>query len=387
MSAVELQAGAGGSHDEKYDFDGDYRLKLIQEFASAEEANVAVLKACKEMHKEARALFSENQARVVFSEFDEILPQAENFAKAVKERADAWKQNPKIGDVFLANSGYISAFNRYVTESEESAKLVRELSANGDQFANDVAKVMKQDGAAAGIALDVSLVLPMASVTRYKVFLSDIRHHTEAKDEDYNDVVSADKAINEIIKKISLAIKISSGRREVQKIEYGFDGSIDLATADRYLDARTRIVVKIFKSIRELEMFVFNDMILFASGTGSNLTPWREEYRFKFSDDSFHVEDLQDGTKFEDETADAPAATESYHMTMESEFGGFGSFEEPISEAEKEDDFLLNNFRLVTRDLKVVVHCELTEEKARWMKIIRNCKEQLNGNKTGIAAV
>eukprot|EP00475_Leptophrys_vorax_P041845 TRINITY_DN78937_c0_g1_i1.p1 TRINITY_DN78937_c0_g1~~TRINITY_DN78937_c0_g1_i1.p1 ORF type:complete len:427 (+),score=138.97 TRINITY_DN78937_c0_g1_i1:161-1441(+) len=390
MAQVELQShnqanDAKYAQDEKIDV-VDLKAQLVRELVNSEKAYVAAIKAVRTMHNQIRqqGLLNENQSRVIFADFDELEPQAEAFLKALEQRYDNWNENPRIGDVLNSFSGYLSAFNRYVSESEESVKIVHELVENNEEFAAAIANLVPTEGDAAGITLAVSLVLPLTCVTRLKAFITELKKSTDNGDQDAEALKNAQGQIDEIAKKISYSIKVSQGRKEVQKIEYGFDGHIDLVTPDRYLEARGRMTVKVFKSIRELDMFVFNDLVLFASGTGSNLTPWREEYRFALTDEQFSCEDTPDGAKFEDESADVPQAQEGYHMTMDSEFGGgFGSFggAESGSEYDKEEDFLVNNIRLVNRDMKLTIHCDSAEEKQRWIKIFKNSKEHAQGIK------
>ncbi|GCC32978.1 hypothetical protein chiPu_0011442 [Chiloscyllium punctatum] len=266
------------------------RTQFARETLRSEQNYVQTLEIVKDIYwVRLRAALASNRAvlsmaniHIIFSDILLILELNRSLLRDLRERLSEWGPSQCLGDVFVKFStrltNYTNFFNNYSTILKTIDKC-RNTSPGFRVFLtrHDRSAVTKM------LSLQEMLLSPSRRFDEYVILLSALRLHTPIQHVDRHDLAAAIANLKRFRDYIQ-QLKVRHQRdQEIVEAQSSIAGSPILLEANRYLiqvqevtqmsclDGKICPSFRIYEHINDMNLFLFNDALVFTSRTVAHL--------------------------------------------------------------------------------------------------------------------
>ncbi|KAJ1342866.1 hypothetical protein BSLG_002525 [Batrachochytrium salamandrivorans] len=222
-------------------------------------------------------------ARLVFANIRQVLNVNQQIL-ADFERYASGESVESIGEIFLKYLDDLECYKGYCSNLSNASELLQRLRSEKSDL-NSFLKSAQHNPRCKKLDLSSFLLVPMQRITRYSLLLRQMLHHTPKEHREHECTLIALQMSDELLEKLNAATKerqtqakISELARTVDlsipeeaSLEWGF--MLDLTTHTRLLGRRLFLhegTLAKNKSGRKLQLYLFNDMMLFIHAKSSS---------------------------------------------------------------------------------------------------------------------
>ncbi|GAA5977335.1 hypothetical protein JCM10908_004943 [Rhodotorula pacifica] len=257
------------------------RQEACYELIATEQSYVQSLQLVIEVFFSAlQPVLPEKAARIIFANIDDILLFNTVLLSDLEERQRQSRLYINtIGDVVEKHMGGVGGHYRgYCLNQANAARTLNDLRKS-DQSLNTLLDGLRVKN----LELEHFLLEPMQRVTRYPLLISQILRYTEPDHPDHPALERALRTAEQTLNDINEAIRVNETREKLawlsDNVEFpGVVGRLDLTAPTRLLGPR-RILregkVEKHKSRRQLQTYLFNDLLLFTETAGAGQVVYR----------------------------------------------------------------------------------------------------------------
>lgn len=181
-------------------------------------------------------------------------------------------QPRSIGKIFLELAPYLKSYTQYVNSYEGVFRTLEELRAKSPALDKFITKAEESPDAENQKLLSF-LIKPVQRIPRYNMLLNELRKHTPPDDPDFPTLSSALEKIRHVADHVNQRLREDSSNNrciEIDKIMHGLPPGIEIVHPSRKFVHEGRLLQIRRRSVRELYIFLFNDMILFCTPHAQN---------------------------------------------------------------------------------------------------------------------
>ncbi|GAA5873711.1 hypothetical protein JCM3774_000147 [Rhodotorula dairenensis] len=251
------------------------RQEACYEFIATEQSYVQSLQLVIEVFFSAlQPVLPEKAAHIIFANIDDILLFNTVLLSDLEERQrESRLYINTIGDVIEKHMGSVGGHYRgYCLNQANAARTLNDLKTS-DRSLNTLLDGLRVKN----LELEHFLLEPMQRVTRYPLLISHILRYTEPDHPDHPALERALRTAEKTLNDINEAIRFNETREKLawlsDNVEFpGVVGRLDLTAPTRLLGPRSIVRegrVEKHKSRRQLQAYLFNDLLLFTESTGS----------------------------------------------------------------------------------------------------------------------
>ncbi|TKA51640.1 hypothetical protein B0A53_05517 [Rhodotorula sp. CCFEE 5036] len=257
------------------------RQEACYEFIATEQSYVQSLQLVIEVFFSAlQPVLPEKASSIIFANIDDILLFNTVLLSDLEERQrESRLYINTIGDVIEKHMGSVGSHYRgYCLNQANAARTLSDLKTS------DRSLTTLLDGLRVkNLELEHFLLEPMQRVTRYPLLISHILRYTDSDHPDHAALERALHTAEQTLNDINEAIRVNETREKLawlsDNVEFpGVVGRLDLTAPTRLLGPR-RIIregqVEKHKSRRQLQAYLFNDLLLFTEAAGAGQTVYR----------------------------------------------------------------------------------------------------------------
>lgn len=188
-------------------------------------------------------------------------------------KIQAQQQQPRsIGKIFLELAPYLKSYTQYVNSYEGVFRTLEELRAKSPSLDKFITKAEESPDAENQKLLSF-LIKPVQRIPRYNMLLNELRKHTPTDDPDYETLTTALGRIRAVADHVNQRLREDSSNNrciEIDRIVHGLPRGTEIVHPSRKFVHEGRLLQIRRRSVRELYLFAFNDMILYCTPRGSS---------------------------------------------------------------------------------------------------------------------
>ena len=209
-------------------------------------------------HKQLQTLFGDVET------INFIINLNSNLLSTLKE-----SKNDKIGEAMLEFIPFLKMYRLYISNHEDSTKLLTNLMENNEQFMNFI--TTQRQKSRNNSPLNSFLILPIQRICRYQLCLNEIIKFTPSTHCDLDNLQSACSQICEVNQWINDRIYQFQQAQKVRAMEARFiSKNISLYAPTRYFVAEGKMKKVSRKKNIKYVFLLFNDALIYCSECGPN---------------------------------------------------------------------------------------------------------------------
>ncbi|KAH6564033.1 hypothetical protein BASA62_008155 [Batrachochytrium salamandrivorans] len=217
-------------------------------------------------------------ARLVFANIRQVLNVNQQIL-ADFERYASGESVESIGEIFLKYLDDLECYKGYCSNLSNASELLQRLRSEKSDL-NSFLKSAQHNPRCKKLDLSSFLLVPMQRITRYSLLLRQMLHHTPKEHREHECTLIALQMSDELLEKLNAATKERQTQAKISELARTVDLSIpeegfklDLTTHTRLLGRRLFLhegTLAKNKSGRKLQLYLFNDMMLFIHAKSSS---------------------------------------------------------------------------------------------------------------------
>jgi len=189
------------------------------------------------------------------------------FLQNLQARMEAFDpQTTEMGNVFLQFAPFFRMYSQYATNFEGVPKLISNMQEKNAKFAQFCQQ--KQNLASCQIGLLSLLVMPIQRIPRYQLLLEQLLKNTAPQHKDFENLKTSLDLVSKVAVKINQDIERQQNSQSIREYQALFAEEVNFIVPHRRLIRHGPLVKTSYKGDQEFEVFVFNDMIGYATCRG-----------------------------------------------------------------------------------------------------------------------
>lgn len=247
-----------------------HRQKVLYEFLVTERGyldDLAVLANVFLYPSQLQNVLSGSESSTIFSNLESLITVNVQFFHSLFTHADAFVTNKDLplGQLFVTSVNFFMIYTEYCMNQPQSFALLEEVQQRSavKKFFDDCSK----DERCRGLFINSFLIKPTQRICKYPLLLQDILKHTPPHHPDHAALTTALEKVKSILDTINERKRVSEASAKLIEISSQLEGcDVDLIAPTRRLikEGLLEIALKPKAKPQEMNVFLFNDMIVFA---------------------------------------------------------------------------------------------------------------------------
>lgn len=200
----------------------------------------------------------------IFSTVQTVFDFNRKLLADLDARMTEWKTQTDeqrcLGDVFLTYAPFFKLYSTYCNNHESSSGELARLSSH-----KAWTSFHDQATAAAGMALQSYLIMPIQRIPRYKLLLQELLKNTHKGHPDYVQLDAACALVGKVATHINDDMKQQENTSKLLALQNLFSGDVQLLAAHRELVHQGILKKKSRRSTQKHYFFLFTDLLVYAS--------------------------------------------------------------------------------------------------------------------------
>ena len=160
--------------------------------------------------------------------FEAILGFNEMFSKELRESGP-----DEVGKVFLKFLSFLKIYSDYASDYQTALNNYNRLTRESPSLAAKLEE--RKTNSPSKLRFEDYIIMPVQRVPRYLLLLGELIKHTANTHDDYQSLVTSERAISEIVTSINEAVRKSNGARRLRDLEEKGVNVDRLITPTRFL--------------------------------------------------------------------------------------------------------------------------------------------------------
>lgn len=160
--------------------------------------------------------------------FEAILGFNEMFSKELRESGPE-----EVGKVFLKFLSFLKIYSDYASDYQTALNNYNRLTRESPSLAAKLEE--RKSNSPSKLRFEDYIIMPVQRVPRYLLLLGELIKHTANTHDDYQSLVTSERAISEIVTSINEAVRKSNGARRLRDLEEKGVNVDRLITPTRFL--------------------------------------------------------------------------------------------------------------------------------------------------------
>jgi hypothetical protein len=233
----------------------------------------------------------------IFSNIELIFPCHQTILQQLEENG------MNVGTVFVQMADIFKMYTQYCTNNPQSTETVKRLMKSSAGFANFIEEIRLKNEELCRLDLPSYLIKPIQRLCKYPLLMEQLKRTTDKNDDDYADLDTAVRKINEIVAMVNSDKNVAEhGAKLVQLNENiafnGKDHPTTIVTHGRIIVKEGPLKIVSEKGKRStVNLVLFNDAILVlrkSKGMGAT-KKYRCEIYFNLDNAYFATEAAEEG--------------------------------------------------------------------------------------------